>query len=60
MVRRQEFVSKLAELLDDNSNNHIIRWSENGEALTIVNMPKFIEETLPKYFNHNNISSFVR
>ena len=37
-----------------------MQWNEDGKAFKIVNQSKFISETLPIYYNHTNIASFIR
>ena len=35
-------------------------WSDNGDTFVIKNTEKFAKEIIPKWYKHNNISSFVR
>lgn len=35
-------------------------WTDGGDTFTISDISKFEKESLPKYFNHSNFSSFVR
>ncbi|XP_047391195.1 heat shock factor protein 3-like [Sciurus carolinensis] len=54
------FLIKLWTLVDDTILDDVIRWSENGHSFLVVNEQIFAKEILPKYFKHNNISSFIR
>ena len=38
----------------------IIEWTENGEMVHILNIGLFVKKILPKYFKHQNLSSFIR
>ena len=38
----------------------IICWNEQGDGFVVKQMNEFAEKILPKYFKHNNFSSFVR
>ncbi|XP_072482846.1 heat shock factor protein 3-like isoform X1 [Notamacropus eugenii] len=54
------FLAKLWALVDDSSTDDVIGWSRNGQSFCILDGQKFSKELLPKYFKHNNLSSFVR
>ena len=54
------FLLKIFEILKRSDLEDIISWSPEGNAFIIKNQTKFSEEVLPKYFKHNNYSSFVR
>ncbi|XP_036596296.1 heat shock factor protein 3-like isoform X1 [Trichosurus vulpecula] len=54
------FLAKLWALVDDSSTDDVIGWSRNGQSFYILDEHKFSKELLPKYFKHNNLSSFVR
>lgn len=55
------FLSKTYELVDDPKTDHIVSWScENGNTFVVWRPPEFARDLLPKYFKHNNFSSFVR
>ncbi|XP_040144495.2 heat shock factor protein 3 [Ictidomys tridecemlineatus] len=54
------FLIKLWTLVDDTNLDDVIRWSENGHSFLVVNEQNFAKNILPKYFKHNNISSFIR
>ncbi|PVV01613.1 hypothetical protein BB560_003964 [Smittium megazygosporum] len=59
-IRVTGFLNKLYNLVDDPTTNDFIRWTENGESFLIFKHEDFAKEILPKFFKHNNFSSFVR
>ncbi|PHU12539.1 hypothetical protein BC332_19469 [Capsicum chinense] len=54
------FLSKTYELVDDAYTNPVVSWSHNGRSFVVWNPPEFARDLLPKYFKHNNFSSFIR
>ncbi|KAK4369048.1 hypothetical protein RND71_012840 [Anisodus tanguticus] len=54
------FLSKTYELVDDPYTNTVVSWSHNGRSFIVWNPPEFARDLLPKYFKHNNFSSFIR
>ncbi|XP_010549838.1 PREDICTED: heat stress transcription factor A-1e [Tarenaya hassleriana] len=54
------FLSKTYDMVDDPSNNEVVSWSSGNNSFVVWNVPEFAKELLPKYFKHNNFSSFVR
>ncbi|KAM6253551.1 heat shock factor protein 3-like [Porphyrio hochstetteri] len=54
------FLAKLWALVEDPQSDDVICWSGNGENFCILDEQRFAKELLPKYFKHNNISSFIR
>ena len=60
MVKKKPFLLRLYEILNEKENQEIIHWNSEGNGLIIenINMLSFI--ILPKYYSHNNYSSFVR
>ncbi|XP_025921899.1 heat shock factor protein 3 isoform X2 [Apteryx rowi] len=54
------FLAKLWALVEDPQSDAVICWSRNGENFCILDEQRFAKELLPKYFKHNNISSFIR
>ncbi|OIT05653.1 heat stress transcription factor a-6a [Nicotiana attenuata] len=53
------FVLKIYEMLADIQFNPLISWNGNGTSFIIHDCHKFAAEVLPRFFRHNNISSFV-
>jgi len=54
------FLTKTYEMIDDPLTNDVISWGENGNTFVVVKQVEFSRDLLPKYFKHNNFSSFVR
>ncbi|KAL8227736.1 hypothetical protein R6Q57_015320 [Mikania cordata] len=54
------FLTKTYEMVDDPLTDHIVSWSHTGSSFVVWNPPEFASDLLPKYFKHNNFSSFVR
>ena len=62
-IKRREpcfFPEKLFKILKKKKNNHIIHWNEDGTKIVISDPIKFTVNILPKNFNHQNYSSFIR
>ncbi|KAM2281632.1 hypothetical protein ACFX1S_042203 [Malus domestica] len=54
------FLTKTYQLVDDPSIDDVISWSDDGSSFVVWNPTVFARDLLPKYFKHNNFSSFVR
>ncbi|KAK8683238.1 hypothetical protein V6N13_039303 [Hibiscus sabdariffa] len=54
------FLTKTYQLVDDPRTDHIVSWGENETSFVVWRIPEFAKDLLPKYFKHNNFSSFVR
>lgn len=54
------FLSKTYDMVDDGSTDSVVSWSKNNNSFVVWNVPEFARDLLPKYFKHNNFSSFVR
>ncbi|XP_071732654.1 heat stress transcription factor B-2b-like [Rutidosis leptorrhynchoides] len=54
------FLTKTYQLVDDKSIDDVISWNEDGSSFIVWNPTEFAKDLLPKYFKHNNFSSFVR
>ncbi|PVZ99859.1 hypothetical protein BB558_004120, partial [Smittium angustum] len=59
-IRVTGFLNKLYSLVDEPSTDEYIRWTEGGDSFIVNKHEDFAREILPKYFKHNNFSSFVR
>ena len=46
--------------LDNSRNDHLIRWSKDGESFIVVDEDAFAKTLIPELFKHNNYASFVR
>lgn len=54
------FLTKTYQLVDDKAIEDVISWNEDGSSFIVWNPTVFAKDLLPKYFKHNNFSSFVR
>ena len=54
------FLTKTYQLVEDRTVDDVISWNEDGSAFVVWNTAVFARDLLPKYFKHNNFSSFVR
>ncbi|KAF9494493.1 hypothetical protein BDN71DRAFT_1393105 [Pleurotus eryngii] len=54
------FLQKLYEIITDKSNADLIRWSDRGDILMVVDHERFANELLGRWFKHRNFNSFVR
>ncbi|KAH6785448.1 hypothetical protein C2S51_037903 [Perilla frutescens var. frutescens] len=54
------FLLKTYEMVDDPITNAVVSWSRTGHSFVVWNPPEFARDLLPKYFKHNNFSSFIR
>ncbi|KAJ6845896.1 heat stress transcription factor A-1-like [Iris pallida] len=54
------FLGKTYDMVDDPSTDAVVSWGPNGNSFVVWNPPEFARDLLPKYFKHNNFSSFVR
>ncbi|XP_047163714.1 heat shock factor protein HSF24-like isoform X2 [Vigna umbellata] len=54
------FLTKTYLLVDDPATDDVISWSETGNTFVVWKHADFAMDLLPKYFKHNNFSSFVR
>lgn len=54
------FVQTLWKMVCEPSTATCVSWTQDGSAITILQMEKFVSELVPRYFRHSNLSSFVR
>ncbi|ORX82800.1 hypothetical protein K493DRAFT_167356, partial [Basidiobolus meristosporus CBS 931.73] len=54
------FLNKLHKMVGEPTTNELIRWSEDGTSFIVTKHEEFAKEVLPRFFKHNNFSSFVR
>lgn len=54
------FLTKTYQLVDDPAADDLISWNEDGTSFIVWRPAEFARDLLPKYFKHNNFSSFVR
>ncbi|RWV81798.1 hypothetical protein GW17_00056751 [Ensete ventricosum] len=54
------FLIKTYEMVDDPATDSTVSWSPTNVSFVVWNQLEFARDLLPKYFKHNNFSSFVR
>ncbi|KAF8052208.1 hypothetical protein N665_1588s0020 [Sinapis alba] len=54
------FLSKTYDMVDDPLTDEVVSWSSGNNSFVVWKVPEFAKQFLPKYFKHNNFSSFVR
>ncbi|XP_022133324.1 heat shock factor protein HSF24 [Momordica charantia] len=54
------FLTKTYQLVDDPATDHVVSWNQTGSTFVVWKTADFATDLLPKYFKHNNFSSFVR
>ncbi|XP_064977769.1 heat stress transcription factor A-2b-like isoform X1 [Musa acuminata AAA Group] len=54
------FLTKTYDMVDDPSTNQVVSWSQTNNSFVVWDPHAFAMALLPKYFKHNNFSSFVR
>jgi len=54
------FLVKTYEMVDDPSTNSVVSWSASSKSFVVWNPPEFARDLLPRFFKHNNFSSFIR
>ncbi|WOK98680.1 heat stress transcription factor A-1-like [Canna indica] len=54
------FLTKTYGIVDDPATDAIVSWGTGNNSFVVWNEPTFARDLLPKYFSHNNFSSFVR
>ncbi|XP_074562839.1 heat stress transcription factor A-1-like [Curcuma longa] len=54
------FLSKTYDMVDDPATDAIVSWGTGNNSFVVRDPPEFARDLLPKYFKHNNFSSFVR
>jgi hypothetical protein len=54
------FLQKTFDMVSNEELRKVVSWSEDGSAFIIRDVSEFTDKVLPRYFKHNNYSSFVR
>eukprot|EP00262_Sarcandra_glabra_P011734 TRINITY_DN2881_c0_g1_i1.p1 TRINITY_DN2881_c0_g1~~TRINITY_DN2881_c0_g1_i1.p1 ORF type:complete len:445 (+),score=75.26 TRINITY_DN2881_c0_g1_i1:341-1675(+) len=54
------FLTKTYDMVDDPATNSVVSWSLSNNSFVVWDPTEFARDLLPKYFKHNNFSSFVR
>jgi heat shock transcription factor 1 len=47
-------------VFQDKKYDSIVSWSTDGESFIVKKLNEFSETILPRFFKHNNFSSFIR
>ncbi|XP_076906920.1 heat shock factor protein HSF8-like [Bidens hawaiensis] len=54
------FLVKTYDIVDDPATDKVVSWTSSNNSFVVWDPPEFARDLLPKYFKHNNFSSFVR
>ncbi|XVE51510.1 hypothetical protein DITRI_Ditri02bG0047800 [Diplodiscus trichospermus] len=54
------FLTKTYEMVDDPSTESVVSWSASNRSFIVWNPLEFARDLLPRFFKHNNFSSFIR
>ncbi|XWS19747.1 hypothetical protein CRYUN_Cryun31cG0043600 [Craigia yunnanensis] len=54
------FLTKTYEMVDDPSTDPVVSWSASNKSFIVWNPLEFARDLLPRFFKHNNFSSFIR
>eukprot|EP00183_Erythrolobus_madagascarensis_P006377 CAMPEP_0185846214 /NCGR_PEP_ID=MMETSP1354-20130828/1927_1 /TAXON_ID=708628 /ORGANISM="Erythrolobus madagascarensis, Strain CCMP3276" /LENGTH=598 /DNA_ID=CAMNT_0028546313 /DNA_START=105 /DNA_END=1901 /DNA_ORIENTATION=+ len=54
------FLTKLFDFVEAPDMDHLVSWNKDNASFTVHNSTEFSTSVLPRYFKHNNFSSFVR
>ncbi|KAL9679105.1 hypothetical protein QQ045_016960 [Rhodiola kirilowii] len=54
------FLTKTYEMVEDPATDEVVSWSRARNSFIVWDSNKFSTTLLPKYFKHNNFSSFIR
>ncbi|CAJ1972898.1 unnamed protein product [Sphenostylis stenocarpa] len=54
------FLTKIFDMVEDPSTDSIVSWSTTCNSFVVWDSYKFSTNILPRYFKHNNFSSFIR
>ncbi|KAG6594525.1 Heat stress transcription factor A-4a, partial [Cucurbita argyrosperma subsp. sororia] len=54
------FLTKTYEMVDDPSTDSVVSWTPGNKSFIVWQPLEFSTDLLPKFFKHNNFSSFIR
>ncbi|XP_047323801.1 heat shock factor protein HSF30-like [Impatiens glandulifera] len=54
------FLTKIFEIVEDLSTDEVVSWSKARNSFIVWDLHKFSTTLLPRYFKHDNFSSFIR
>ncbi|KAL5180981.1 Heat stress transcription factor B-2a [Glycine soja] len=58
LLKTYDLLEELGENIEDSTK--IVSWNAEGTGFVVWSPSEFSELTLPRYFKHNNFSSFIR
>ncbi|KAI8910406.1 hypothetical protein EDD86DRAFT_181624, partial [Gorgonomyces haynaldii] len=47
-------------MVSDSSTDPFIKWNEDGTSFLVFDQDEFSKQVLPRFFKHNNFTSFIR
>ncbi len=50
----------ILKVYDIAHGDQFVQWSDDGTTFWVTDIERFSQDILPKYFKHNNYTSFVR
>ncbi|TKA61220.1 Transcription factor prr1, partial [Cryomyces minteri] len=53
-----DFVRKLYKMLENQTDENVVRWGNEGDSFVVLENEKFTKHILPKHFKHSNFASF--
>lgn len=54
------FLTKTYEMVNDPSTDPVVSWTSSNKSFIVWNPLEFSSDLLPRFFKHNNFSSFIR
>ncbi|KAI9127429.1 hypothetical protein K1719_001988 [Acacia pycnantha] len=54
------FLAKTYEMVEDPSSDSVVSWSSSNSSFVVWDPTEFATDLLPRFFKHNNFSSFIR
>lgn len=54
------FLTKIFDMVEDPKTDSVVSWSQGRNSFVVWDSHTFCVSMLPKFFKHNNFSSFVR
>nr|BAL42285.1 heat shock transcription factor A2 [Potamogeton perfoliatus] len=54
------FLTKTYDMVEDPATDDVVSWSDGRNSFVVWDSHKFASSLLPRYFKHDNFSSFIR
>ncbi|KAF8036254.1 hypothetical protein BT93_C2079 [Corymbia citriodora subsp. variegata] len=54
------FLRKMYEMVSDPGTDPVVSWGSSRPSFVVWNQQEFSKQVLPRYFKHDNFSSFIR